>query len=964
MSSGPGEIRVLHVDDEQDLGEVVAMHLERIHEEITVTHVRSAREGLDRLGEAAFDCVVSDHDMPNMDGLEFLRCVRADYPDLPFILFTGKGNEEIASDAISAGVTEYLQKDVGTDQYTVLANRIERAVSERRAKTALEESERMLSTLISNLPGMVYRARNEPDWPMEFVSDGVSDLVGYEAEAIESGEVSWSSLIDDTEIDRLWNRVQTCIDAGEPFEVSYRVTTAEGRTRWLWERGRVVEETDDGVEILEGFITDITARKEREQELEREQEFTEDLIDAIDDAFYLIGTDGRLLRWNDTLATVTGYSDEELAGMDGAELLPEAYHEKLEAALDPHTDIGDGAFQAPLLTTDGREIPYEFRGSVIKDRDGGVIGIAGIGRDITERRERERKLEQYETLVENVGDPMFILDEDGRIQMANRAMAEHLSEDRDDVVGMPARTYIEDDDYQKGLELTRELLKAGGTEWRTYEMQVTTADGETRVMENNIAVLTDDETFIGTVGVVRDITERKERQHKLKQYKTLVENVGDAMYVLDESGTVQMVNEALADHLGYDRSAIVGEDPTEFMPEADVQRGAEIIQTLCNDDDRIWETFEMETIDASGQRTINEDKIAPLLEDGSFVGTVGVIRDIADRKQREQELKRYETIVQAVGDPVYTLDDEGVFTFVNDAIEPLTGYDPGGLVGNHISTIMTEDDIQRGQERIRELLAEPEQDHVTLEMDIVTRWGEHVPCENNIVLLPSEDGTFIGTAGVIRNVADRVQRERQLSEFASVVSHDLRNPLNVVQGRLSLAAETGDISHLNDAIDSADRMEQLIDELLTLAREGEMVGETNPVDVGLIAEQAWENVDAPVASLSVVDSPAIEADAARLRELLENLFRNAVEHGADHVTVTVGPLEGADGFYVADDGSGIPESERERVFERGHTTSPDGTGFGLAIVEDIAQAHGWTIELTESQAGGARFEFRTTPDDR
>ncbi|WP_276220783.1 sensor histidine kinase [Haloarcula halophila] len=214
-----------------------------------------------------------------------------------------------------------------------------------------------------------------------------------------------------------------------------------------------------------------------------------------------------------------------------------------------------------------------------------------------------------------------------------------------------------------------------------------------------------------------------------------------------------------------------------------------------------------------------------------------------------------------------------------------------------------------------------------------------------------------------------------------------------MQGRLSLAVETGDISHLNDAIDSADRMEQLIDELLTLAREGEMVGETNPVDVGLIAEQAWENVDAPVASPSVVDSPAIEADAARLRELMENLFRNAVEHGstgnrtasgdavdhdptnnrtksgdpvehsADHVTVTVGP-RGADGFYVADDGSGVPESERERVFERGHTTSPDGTGFGLAIVEDIAQAHGWTIELTESQAGGARFEFRTTPDDR
>ena len=1005
MSSGAGEIRVLHVDDERDFGEIVSMHLERIHDEIAVTSVGSAQAGLDRLDAESFDCVVSDHDMPTMDGLEFLRRVREKYPDLPFVLFTGKGNEEIASDAISAGVTEYLQKDVGTDQYTVLANRIERAVGERRAKTALEESERMLSTLISNLPGMVYRARNEPDWPMEFVSDGADDLVGYSAEALESGAVSWESLICDDETDRLWTRVQTCIDAGEPFEVSYRARTAEGEIRWFWERGRVVGETDDGVEILEGFITDITARRQREQELEREREFTEDLIDAIDDAFYLVGTDGHLIRWNDTLATVTGYSDQELSGMHGTELLSESAHDDFEAALDPDSDAVDDAFQAPLSTADGEEIPYEFRGSIIRDRDGEVIGIAGIGRDITERRDRERKLEQYETLVENVGDPMFILDETGRIRTANRAMAEYLGEARSEVVGSLARSYIHDEDHWTGLELTKDLLRSGGKDWGTYEMRVTTADGEQRVAENNMAVLTDGEAFMGTVGVVRDVTERKQRQRKLRQYETLVENVGDAMYVLDESGTIQMVNEAMADHLGYDRDEIVGAEPTEFMPESDVQEAAETIQQLLEDDERIWATFEMETIDAAGERTINEDKIAPLIDDEEFVGSVGVIRDITDRKDRERELERYETIVQAVGDPVYTLDDDGVFTFVNDAIESLTGYTPEELIGEHIGAIMTDDDIERGQERIQELLADPDRDHATLEMDVVTRWGDQIPCENNIALLPSEDGTFTGSAGVIRDVADRVERERRLSEFASVVSHDLRNPLNVVQGRLSLAVETGDISHLEDAIDSADRMEQLIGELLTLAREGETIGETNTVEIDPVAKQAWDTVDTPVASLSVADSTTVEADAPRLRELLGNLFRNSVEHGstgnrtasddsvehsstgsrsgaddsvehgstgnrtepddgAGSVTVTVGALNGSEGFYVEDDGPGIPESERETVFERGYTTSRDGTGFGLAIVQEIAQAHGWAVELTESGAGGARFEFTTSRDAR
>ena len=861
--SDDGDICVLHVDDEESFTEVATMHLERVDEAISVVTESSARAGLERLRSDAFDCVVSDHDMPEMNGLEFLKAVRAEFPELPFILFTGKGNEEIASDAISAGVTEYLQKDVGSDQYTVLANRIRRAVGETRAKAALEESERQLSTLISNLPGMVYRARNETGWPMEFVSDGAAELVGYDAETIESGSVLWRSLIHEADRERVAAQVQTWVDADEPFEVSYRVETKDGERRWLWEQGRVVG-TDDGVELLEGFVTDITDRKQREQELNRERGFTETLVDTLDDMFFLVDADGNLVRWNDTVTAVLGYSDEALSSMSAFDLVPEEHHDDVTDAIERTLETGHGTLEIPVETSDGEMLRHEFRGSPAEDGTGEVLGIVGIARDITEQRARERELEQY---------------------------------------------------------------------------------------------------------------------------RTLVENVGDAMYVLDSEGTILMANDAMVDNLGYDREEIVGSHPERFAHPADVERAAETLRQLVDSPDRTWATEEMRVRDADGNERVNETKMAPLFDgDGTFVGSVGVQREVTDRWKRERDLKRYETIVEAVDDPVYSLDEDGVFTFVNEAIEPMTGYSPEELVGEHIGTIMTETDVTRGDELIEDLLADPDTDSDTFEMDIVTKDGERIPSENNLALLPADGSDFAGTAGVIRDIHERKEREKRLAEFASVVSHDLRNPLNVVQGRLELATETGETTHLGAAVDAADRMEKLIDDLLTLAKQGDTVGTLDSIDLGGAAKAAWRNVDTVGATLELDGSERFEADADRLRELLENLFRNSVEHGrsetydetlareavdrrrpdsVEPLTVTVGTLpsegDGGGGFYVADDGTGIPPEERETVFERGYTTASEGTGFGLAIVEDIADAHGWAVDVFESAGGGARFEFRTTP---
>jgi signal transduction histidine kinase len=205
---------------------------------------------------------------------------------------------------------------------------------------------------------------------------------------------------------------------------------------------------------------------------------------------------------------------------------------------------------------------------------------------------------------------------------------------------------------------------------------------------------------------------------------------------------------------------------------------------------------------------------------------------------------------------------------------------------------------------------------------------------------------------------DLERQNERLEEFASVLSHDLRNPLGVAEGYLELLPEDGNEDLFAKIRTAHDRMERIIEDVLTLARQGRGVGDTSTVALASTAEQAWGNVETDSAELlNGADraSDTIEADESRLEQLFENLFRNAIEHGGEDVTIRVdrSPV----GFYIEDDGPGIPENEREQVFDHGHTTSDSGTGFGLSIVKQIAEAHGWEITVSEGADGGARFEI-------
>ncbi|MDS0220715.1 PAS domain S-box protein [Haloarcula sp. S1AR25-5A] len=615
MGEARSPIRLLHVDDDLQYAETTAAFLDRAEPEFDIEIATSASDGLTRLESGTFDCIVSDYEMPGQSGIGFLESVRDSYPDLPFILYTGRGSEAIAGDAISAGVTDYLQKTSDTSHYALLANRIVNAVEQYRSRSALEESKERLSLFIDQSP------------------------LGF-------------------------------VEYNQDFEI---------------------------------------------------------------------------IRVNDTLTDMFGYTEDELLGETWEVFVSDASYADVDEVTSALSEASGGYHSVDEnVRKDGERIIVEWHNRFVTDDSGDVVTIFSKCQDVTERIEHERDLAQLRDFF---------------------AEAEELGD-----------------------------LGA----WEFDETGVSTWTAGTRRIHEV------DDDFDPTV------------------------EDGLSFYHPDDRERVRAAVDAAL------------EDGDPFDIEA---------RLITATGDQRWIRTRGKRVEDTDRRIIR-----------------GFIQDITEQKERERKL--------------------------------------------------------------------------------------------------------------------RVQNER-LESFASVVSHDLQGPLTVANGHLELARQETDSDHLDSINRAHKRMQTLIDDILTLARDGREATTTKPVDLQTVAAACWETVDAANATLITDTDSVILADPSRLQRLLSNLFRNSIEHGSTaalsrthadsesrgattsptqsergtDLTVTVGDLDDGSGFYVADDGPGVPEAERDTVFEPGYSTASDGTGFGLAIVADIAAVHGWEVSVTDSESGGARFEI-------
>jgi len=1217
MTAFPETIHVLHVDDEPDVADLAARFLERADERFTVVTATSAEQGLAVLADSAVDCIVSDYDMPGQNGIEFLEAVRETEPDLPFILYTGKGSEEIASEAISAGVTEYMQKGTGTDQYTVLANRIANSVEQYRAEqdaertrerlaelsrsstdclwlfdrdweellfisgyedvwdrpesairadpkdflqavhpddralvrdamdrlsngesidvefrilrsddrqgsvwlkgepvfdetedvvrvvgftrdiTDRKEQSRRLETLISNLPGIAYQCRNEPNWPMDLVRGECEALTGYSAAAIERGDVDWSEdILHPDDADRMWERVQDAIDADRPFEVTYRIQTKDGTTRWMWERGRLVDSDVRDGEILEGFITDITDRKQREAELRRTERRYQAVFDDPNILVGLLETDGTVLDVNqtamayvaDTLGEIVGTPFRETPWFDQSPGVKQRVDEWIDCAASGEY----GEFEADLARPDGE--PYTIEGVFrpVTTDDGEVVSLLFSAGDVTERMERERELERYEAYLQESTDIITVLDADGTVKYQSPAVTRILGYEPGALLGRDGFAYIHPADVENVQSAFADLV-GDPSRTVTVECRFRTADDRWRWLEVRGTNQLGNDPIDGIVTNNRDITDRKEREQELERtttvLSTLIETLPVGVLAEDESRNVLAINRRLFELFDMPGTpeAVVG---------ADCERIAEEVSELFADPDAFVERID----DLVSEREPTDDEALALADGRTFErtyrpielpdgdGHLWVYRDVTERMDRQQAL---EAVLDQMDDAIFVHPRDEPFTFVNQAAVERYGFPEDELHTMTPADLNVADESTQVDERAQHVIQTGQQ---VFETEHRTRSGETIPVEINATTVTfrgessilsiardvterkraerefretkerldlAVDGAGLGVwdwnmqtdaveyndqwaemlghtideiephvdawkrrvhpedrdavetalethiageteyydtehrmqtadgdwkwirdigkvvertpdgdparaVGIHVDVTERKEREQELQrqnarldQFASVVSHDLRNPLNVAQSRLQLVTEECNSDHFDAMERALDRMERIIEDVLWLSREGRDIGSVETISLGDAVAAAWSIVadDIDDVELAVDETNGlgtIEADEDRLRQLLENVLRNAVEHGGSSVTVTVGKL--ADGFYVADDGPGIPPDDREKIFEAGYSTSDRGTGFGLSIVAQIAEAHGWAVSVTESDSGGARFE--------
>lgn len=836
-------IHVLHVDDDLQFVDLVGTVLEEESKQFRVTTATSATEGIEQLAAADIDCIVSDYDMPGRNGIEFLRTVRNDHPDLPFILFTGKGSEEVASEAISAGVSDYLQKESGIDQFTVLANRIMNLVNQYRAEAQVERERDRYTSLVNNLSNPVVHGELDGDEiVIRDVNPAFEDIFGQSADTIE----------------------------GEWF---------------------------------------------------------------CDDALPDSGTRGT-----------------------AAELLTQRLRSDGELEIELHRKTVDGM----------RDFRVNF---AVQTSDTDINECYAIFTDITASKEREREHERrFEAIFNQTYQFTGLLEPDGTLIEANEAALEFGGLTREDVIGKKVwDTYwfqVSEDTRQQAKA---DVQQAADGEFVRRELEVQGAD-RTAIIDFSVKPVTDDQgEVVLLVPEGRDITELTERKEELRKERAFTQSIfralPDVFYAFDTDGNFLRWNDRFEEVTGYSSDEIKEMHPLDFVPEEEEAKIATGIATVTEEKRPVSVESYFET--KSGDLLPYEFTGGLLKdEDGHIRGLAGIGRDISERKERE---RRYEAIFNQTYQFTGLMDPDGTLLEVNDTALEFGGLDREDVLGLPLWEAYWWQIDDTTPQEVREAVDRAaEGEFVRSEVEIQGR-DEDIIIDFSIRPVTSEEGevTYLIPEG--RNITElktikqrerELQRQnRRLEEFASVISHDLRTPLTVAEGRLKLAQDICNHECLIDARNALERCQALVDDILTLTREGQKVQDLEAFELAEIAETSWRTVETADATLVIDSNRQIQADYNRLQQLLENLFENAVAHGGEGVIVSVGDLDGDRGFYVEDDGPGIPTDERELVFESGYSTSEEGTGFGLSIVQKITEAHGWDIRVTESEDGGARFEL-------
>ncbi|MFB6114255.1 MAG: PAS domain S-box protein [Halodesulfurarchaeum sp.] len=1012
---------VLVVDPDPSVSDRVARAFDERNQEIAVESARDVTRAHRRID--VVDCVVCEYDLGATDGLSFLDALSEQRPDLPVLMYTDSGTERIASEAIRAGVSDYVPKD--EQSVDDLAARIVRAIDRAKSRRHTEAVTR-INAVIREVDSALVRAENRTEveqsvcdiladsepyrfaWIGEYVpqhhrllprasagiEDGFLDQLpvgegttlpekGPGPRALETGEVAVTQNVIEADsfepvreeaIDRGFRSVATVPLAHDGEVFGLLAVYADRPYAFDEDERSLLEKLGDDIGYA---LHALSLRAER-------LEFKEALEHA-GHAICITDPGGTIEYVNPAFEAQTGYPKNEAVGRSLSSIQPVG-PEDVRGELGSIPRDEDWKRELTVTRKDGTTYYAEQTIAPIREETGDLQGFVAVQADVTDRREQEeairRETEMLDSLLETSPIGIVVLAPDGSIERANKRAEDILSLSESEIT---ERTYREPewqfaDESGEMLPSSEhpfnQVMEEGEPVYDLERLMHREHADPIWVTINGAPLYDPDGSLERVVFTFDDITSIKETQRALKEtnqtLEALIQAAPVAIVSFDLDGGVKRWSEGAEEILGWTKDDAIGTSPPPHVPEDAVGEFEQFIDRAANGES--FTGIEIERKHENGSWVDLHLSAAPLLDaDGEVTGVMAVFADLTDQKAREEQLRQFRKAVEHAGHSVMITDPDGRIEYVNAAFEEQTGYDSTEALGRTPAILNSGDHEDAFFEEMWKTIRDGE----VWEREIVNRRkdGTKIHVDQTIAPVHGESGDIEHFVAVNNDITDRKEYERELErqnqrleEFASVVSHDLRNPLTVAKGRLDMLDVDGEAADRLEK--SLDRMEAIIDDVLTLARDGQTVETREEFDLAALARDAWAAVDREDAVLEIHDLPEVLGDSDRTRRILSNLFRNAVEHGmadaddqSEHLTVEVGP-SGSQGFYVADDGTGIDPDVRDSVFESGFSKAESGTGLGLAIVRRLSEAQGWSVSLSESETGGARFDFVPERSDR
>jgi len=956
---------VLYVEDELALLEVAMVFIEA--EGIScVDTFTSAEAALFALGAQKYDAIVSDYQMPGMNGIQFLKAIREMGDNTPFILFTGRGREEVVIEALNNGADFYLQK--GGDprsQFAELTHAIRQLVSQKRSETALRESEERYRSFLQNFKGIAFRSKF--DLTPLFFHGALGSMTAYPEEDIRCGRVKWDQIVHPEDLEKLWEGDTSLRNIpGFSVEREYRIVRKNGEVRWVHEVATNVLDESGRPQAVEGVIHDITDRKMAEEAVTHNLEHFKALIENVSDVIAVIDTSGLIRYVSPSVTRILGHEAGELMGTSVLDLLhPDdvAYLEEMISKVFKNEQIQPVA-DCRARCKDGSWVILEVSGELSDDFDQGPRIIVNA-RDATERRRiqdalmlSERKFREF---VERACDGIAIV-QDSTLKYVNQRLAEMLGYTVEEMLAKNFADFIWPDELAKVASHYSSRM-AGEYSPFVYETVARKKDGSKLEIEINAGMFEYEGRPASSV-IARDITERKETNRSLKEseerYRTIFENTGTATIIIEDDKTVSLANEEFVRLTGCPKEEIEGRlKTTDFVVQKDVETIAKYHELRRNDPYLAPHNCELGLLTKSGEvRTV-------LITIDLIPGTkksIASLIDVTEKRNLERALEKQTgeqaLLLDNIETMVWYATAPDTYGAVNRARAEFLGRKKEEIEGRKLPEVIPiAEECQACIASNTEVFEKKKTIHT--EEWITTSKGERKLLALTKIPMLDENGNvkFVVCTGIDITEARRAEDElrvatKKLNLSESLLRHDILNQLSVIAGYAGMAAKQIKNPRLLKYISRIEDASKAIKKALEFAKDYQEVGTKAPVwkNPGKSLEGGLVGLDLQDVSLEAdLDKVEIFADPM-LDRVFHNLVDNACRHGNGVRAIRIHYERSGDDLRLIceDDGVGIPEDKKEKLFSNGH---------GLQMVRDILEMTGMTITEKGEHGKGARFEI-------